>query len=167
MTGGLVKKVIEPEDTSTRIWRLQYGPCWCQSAPAESAAFDFVRLRRTPADFGSLSESILIVSERVIDGTASVYRQVHSTIPDPKLVVAAGTCPTSGRFWDDLPNGWVDVGEVLPVDVRVDDCVSGRPEALLAALLGHLFAARHRQASVRTAEPETAAMTPALQTHHA
>lgn len=127
---------------STRIWRLQYGPCWCNGAATESGAYDYVRMRRTAADFGTLDKNLLIVSERVIDGSGKVYRQVHSSVPSPKLVIAAGTCPTSHRFWDELPNGWVPVDEVLPIDIRVEQCVTGNPEALVAALLEHLFKRR-------------------------
>jgi len=144
MNAYTVNEPIPASEVTTRIWRLQYGPCWCHSTPAESSAFDFVRLRRTSADLGAMNQNLLIVSERVIDGAATVYRQVYSTVPDPKLVISAGTCPTSASFWEDLPNGWVSVEEVIPVDVRVKECVSGRPEALVAALLSHLFAVTER-----------------------
>ncbi len=125
---------------ATRIWRLQFGPCWCHSAPSQASAFDYVRLRRTSADLGPLRENLLIVSERVIEGSARMYREVHSSVPDPKLVISAGTCPTAHQFWDDLPGGWAPVDEILPVDIRVAGCVSGNPEALVAALLEYLFA---------------------------
>jgi Ni,Fe-hydrogenase III small subunit len=126
----------------TRIWRLQYGPCWCNAAANDSVAYDYVRMRRTAADFGSFDKNILIVSERVIDGTEGVYRQVHDSVPDPKLVISAGACPTSHRFWDDLPYGWVPVDQVIPIDIAVTQCVTGNPEALTAALVAHLFRQR-------------------------
>lgn len=126
------------EGQATRIWRLQYGPCWCHSTPDQSS-FDYVRLRRTAADFGSLEQNLLIVSERVIDGSAKVYSQVHASVPDPKLVISAGACPTAHQFWDELPNGWSPADEILPIDIRVQECVTGNPEALVAALLTHLF----------------------------
>ena len=129
----------DDRESPTRIWRLQYGPCWCLSVPEQSSSFDYVRMRRTAVDLGALNENLLIVSERVIDGTSTVYRRVHSDVPDPKLVISAGTCPTAHRFWDELPNGWVPVREVLPIDIHVDECISRSPEALLAAVLGHVM----------------------------
>lgn len=143
-------------DLSPRVWRLQYGPCWCHSTPTESSAFDYVRMRSTVADLGALEENLLIVSERVIDGTANAFRRIHASVPDPKLVISAGTCPASHRFWDELPNGWILVQEVLAVDIRVEECVSGYPEALVAAVLGHVFE-RHRGGPGRSrdhSEPE-------------
>lgn len=122
-----------------RIWRLQYGPCWCRSIPTEASSFDYVRLRRTTADLGSLEENLLIVSERVIDGCGKSYRQVYADVPDPKLVISAGTCPTSHRFWDELPNGWAPVEKILPIDIAVEDCISGSPEALMAAVISHVL----------------------------
>ena len=130
----------DPAPARTRIWRLQFGPCWCHSSPAENASFDYVRLRRTSADLGVFQENLLIVSERVIEGSAKMYREVHSNVPDPKLVIAAGTCPTAHSFWDNLPGGWSSVEDIIPVDIRVDGCVSGNPESLLAAVLEHVFA---------------------------
>lgn len=164
---GMLDKNLHSQPP-TRIWRLQYGPCWCHSPPHESSSFDYVRLRRTSADFGAMSENLFVVSERVIDGSASLYRQVYSTVPDPKLVVATGTCPTSSQFWEDLPNGWIPVEEVLPVDVRVEECVSGKPEALVAALLSHLFAVKG-QAPRRRRDKGTEPLTQSasLETHNA
>lgn len=120
------------------IWLLQYGPCWCRSTPTDGGSFDYVRMRRTLVE--PLEENLLIVSEKVIDGTAGIYRQVYDDVPHPKLVISAGTCPFASRFWDELPNGWDRVDEILPIDVHVEDCISGNPEALLAAVLAHRLA---------------------------
>lgn len=130
----------EATDSKARIWLLQYGPCWCRTVPTDSGSFDYVRLRTTVADLGMLDENLLIVSDRVVDGAARVYRRLHRDVPDPKLVVAAGPCPHADRFWDDLPNGWSPVDELFAVDIHVDECISGRPEALLAAVLSHVAA---------------------------
>lgn len=129
----------EDREPRTRIWRLQYGPCWCLSVPADSSSFDYVRMGRTAVDLGSLDQNLLIVSERVIDGTSKVYRKVYSEVPDPKIVISVATCPMAHRFWDELPNGWGPVREVLPIDVHVDECISRSPETLLATVLGHVM----------------------------
>lgn len=129
----------EAPDPEVRIWLLQYGPCWCRTAPTDASSFDYVRLRKTVADLGALEKNLLIVSDRVVDGSAQVYRQVHRDVPDPKVVVAAGACPFAHRFWDELPNGWSPVDELLAVDIHIDECISGNPEALLAAVLSHVF----------------------------
>jgi len=135
-----------PSSTPARIWRLQFGPCWCGSVPPDSGSFDYVRMRQSDADLGSIEDNLLIVSDRVIDGSAKTYRAIHAEVPDPKLVVAVGTCPKAERFWDGLPNGWTAVDDVLSVDIRVEECISGYPEALMAAMVGHFLARQERGA---------------------
>jgi Ni,Fe-hydrogenase III small subunit len=129
------------EQQAIRIWKLQYGPCWHGAIPSETDSFDFVRMRTTQAGLGGLDENILIVSERVIDGARQVYLQVHSDVPEPKLVVATAACPVAQRFWDDLPVGWTPVDEVLPVDIHVEECINGNPESLMAAVVEHVLTA--------------------------
>ena len=126
--------------SGVRIWLLQYGPCWCRSIPSDSSSFDYVRLRRTMTHLGSLDTNLLIVSARVIDGSSHAYRQVYDEMPDPKIVISAAVCPFAHSFWDGLPNGWTPVEGLLPVDVHVDECINGEPEALMAAVLAHVFA---------------------------
>lgn len=125
------------ERAPNRIWVLQHGPCWCRSHPTDSSSFDYVKLRRIDVDLGAWYRNVLIVSERVIDGSSHLYRQVYREMPDPKVVVAAAACPAAGQFWDELPNGWHPVEEIIPVDIRVDDCINGNPELLMAAVLGY------------------------------
>ena len=120
------------------MWRLQFGPCWCRGAPASTGSFDFVRLVTSESDLGDFDSSILILSERVIDGSLAVYRQVIDRIPDPKLIVSAAACPAARSFWDDLPLGWTPVSDLMPVDIRIDECISGMPESLMAALIRHV-----------------------------
>jgi Ni,Fe-hydrogenase III small subunit len=123
-----------------RVWLLQHGPCWCRSHPTDSSSFDYVKLRRTGADLGAWHGNVLIVSERVIDGSGHLYRQVFGEMPDPKVVVAAAPCPAAVRFWDDLPNGWAPVEDMIPIDIRVDECINGNPESLMTAVLSYALA---------------------------
>lgn len=129
-------------DSRARVWRLQFGPCWCRGVPSATGSFDFVRLVTSENDLGDFDNNILILSERVIDGSLAVYRQVIGGIPDPKLVVSVAPCPAARSFWDELPLGWSPVSDVLPVDIHIDDCISGMPESLMAALLRHVTSAR-------------------------
>lgn len=127
------------------IWLLQYGPCWCRSMPSDSGSFDYVRLHKTVLDLSSLEENLFIVSERVIDGSSSVFRQVCKSVPEPKLVISAGPCPFASRFWDELPSGWTSIDEILPVDIHVADCISGHPEMLMTAVLEHVLTRDERR----------------------
>lgn len=122
-----------------RIWRLQYGPCWCHGIPSDSGSFTFARMRTTSADFGLAEENLLIVSGRVLDGTKGVFLRLYSDIPEPTVVISAPACPAAQRFWDELPVGWTPVEEVIPVHIRVEHCIWGNPEELMAAALSHFL----------------------------
>lgn len=124
------------EGNRSRIWVVQYGPCWCRAEPPVGGSFDFVRFRTAEVEPDPLDRDILVVSARVIVGSERTLRQVHGRIPDPKLVVATGHCPATRPFWEALAGGWTPVEELIPVDLVVGECFSGKPETLLAAVLG-------------------------------
>lgn len=141
---------MNPPDTEdgsvarTRIWRLQYGPCWCQTVPSVAGSFDFARMRTTSTDLGPVEQNFLIVSSRVIDGTRAVFLHLYSDVPDPKIVISGPACPAARLFWDELPVEWTPVGEIIPVDIEVQHCISGNPEELMAAAVRHLLLERCR-----------------------
>ena len=128
---------------SNVISSLQFGPCWCRGVPSDTGSFDFVRHRSTPAGLGPVEKNLLIVSTRVVEGAQRILLQVYEEVPDPKLVIATATCPATGAFWDALPNGWTVVEDVIPVDLRVEECVSGNPEALLIVFVEQAFGETH------------------------
>jgi len=127
---------------ATRVWRLQYGPCWCRGVPPNAGSFDFVRFNTTTQDLGAFEGNIVIFSDRVVDGALPVFLQVLEQAPDPKLVVSTLSCPYAARFWEELPVGWTPIEEVLSVDLHIEECVTGNPEELLAGVLGHILGDR-------------------------
>lgn len=127
--------------STRRIWRLQYGPCWCRGLPGESGSFDFVRTSSRETPLGTLDRNVLILPDRVIDGSQPVFLQLHDRVPNPRLVVTTAACPAAALFWKELPVGWSPVNDLVSVDVHVAECVSGYPEALMAAVLN--YAASH------------------------
>lgn len=129
-------------ESAARVWRLQYGPCWCGGTPPNTGSFDFVRFSTTTQDLGTFERNIVIFSDRVIDGSLPVFLQVLEQVPDPKLVVATLSCPYAARFWEELPVGWTPIEEVLPIDLYIEECVTGKPEELLVGVLGHILGDR-------------------------
>lgn len=129
-------------EPATRVWRLQYGPCWCRGVPPNAGSFDFVRFSTTTQDLGAFEGNIVIFSDRVVDGSLPVFLQVLEQAPDPKLVVSTLSCPYAARFWEELPVGWTPIEEVLPIDLHIEECVTGNPEELLAGVLGHILGDR-------------------------
>lgn len=141
---------VTPETPPSTVALLQYGPCWCRGVPGETGSFDFVRHRKVELDLGPLGANIVIVSERLLSPT--VAEVVFRGVPSPKIVVAAAVCPAARGFWDRAPISWVPADEVLPVDVAIDACISGEPEALLGAMLSRLSDRAVTQSSVRLTE---------------
>lgn len=69
--------------------------------------------------------------------TGPVTRQVRERLlrlydatPDPKLVIAVGSCPTGGGIWHNSYATLGGLGNVLPVAIYVPGCPP-RPEAIL------------------------------------
>lgn len=118
-----------------RIQVIQHGPCWCRAGSGAAGSFDFIRSRGADLAADAFDRNVLLVSDRVIAGSERSLVLAHRRLPDPKLVVAVGHCPATEAFWAELPGGWVKAEEVIPVDLHVAECASGRPEALLAAVL--------------------------------
>ena len=69
--------------------------------------------------------------------TGPVTRQVkerllrlYESTPDPKLVIAVGSCPTGGGIWHNSYATLGGLGNVLPVAIYIPGCPP-RPEAIL------------------------------------
>jgi Ni,Fe-hydrogenase III small subunit len=69
--------------------------------------------------------------------TGPVTRQVkerllrlYESAPDPKLVIAVGSCPTGGGIWHNSYATLGGLGNVLPVAIYIPGCPP-RPEAIL------------------------------------
>lgn len=128
-----------------RIRVIQYGPCWCRAGSGAVGSFDFIRSREADLAADAFDRNLLLVSDRVIGGSERSLVGAHRRLPDPKLVVAVGHCPATEVFWEELPGGWVPTEKLIPVDLHVAGCVSGNPEALLAAVLEWRGAELRRQ----------------------
>jgi ech hydrogenase subunit C len=71
----------------------------------------------------------------VITGPANrrnhrVLRNLYDQMPNPKAVVAVGTCACSGGVFQECYNVLGGVDKVVPVDVYVPGCAA-RPEAII------------------------------------
>lgn len=56
--------------------------------------------------------------------------RVYEATPDPKLVIAVGSCPTNGGIWYNSYATLGGLSNVLPVNIFIPGCPP-RPEAIL------------------------------------
>jgi len=73
---------------------------------------------------------VLIVTGPVNRRTARVLKNLYDQIPEPKLVMAVGTCAISGGVFHNCYNILGGVDKVIPVDIYVPGCAA-RPEAII------------------------------------
>lgn len=73
---------------------------------------------------------ILLVSGPVTRPMKPRIERLYAAVPDPKLVIACGSCAVGGGLWFDSYNVVGGVDKVIPVDFFIPGCPP-RPEAIL------------------------------------
>jgi ech hydrogenase subunit C len=73
---------------------------------------------------------LLLVTGTVNHRNKKVLVNLYSQMPDPKIVVAIGSCGLSGGIFREAYNVLGGVDKVIPVDVYVPGCPA-KPEAII------------------------------------
>lgn len=76
---------------------------------------------------------IIVVSGPVTRTTCEALQTVYGQVPDPKVVVAVGSCPATCNVFAGSPVVVGPLDRILPVDVYVPGCPP-RPDAIMAGL---------------------------------
>ncbi len=116
------------------MWPVTFGLACCAIEMMATGAshFDLDRygiiFRATPRQ-----ADVLIVAGTVTKKMAPIVRRVYNQMPEPKYVIAMGSCACSGGIFKtySVVQG---ADEFLPVDIYIPGCPP-RPEALLYGLL--------------------------------
>ncbi|MEM4699583.1 MAG: NADH-quinone oxidoreductase subunit B family protein [Candidatus Nezhaarchaeales archaeon] len=115
-------------------WILHFNSGACNSCDIEVLAalaprFDVER-------FGILLKGsprhadVIVVTGPVTRQAAARLRRIYEQVPEPKFVIAVGTCAMSGGVFQDCYNVLKGVDKVVPVDVYVPGCPP-RPDAII------------------------------------
>jgi len=114
------------------LWVLAFGT-GCGSIelrPLMTSRFDMSRfgivMRPTPRQ-----SNVFIISGYLATKTLKRVIRSYEQMPDPKWVVALGSCTINGGMYWDSYNTIKVLDRYLPVDVYINGCMP-RPEALLA-----------------------------------
>ena len=129
--------MIEPIIAKSRIkspWLLHYDCSSCNGCDIEILAcltpvYDIERFGIINVG-NPMHADILIVTGTVNHRNKKVLVNLLDQMPEPKIVVAVGSCALSGGIFRKAYNVVGGVDKVIPVDVYVSGCPA-KPEAVI------------------------------------
>ena len=116
---------------SNSLWTLTFGLACCaiEMISTHMAHHDFDRFGIVTWPSPRQSD-VMIVAGTVVKKMAEPIRLLYEQMPDPKWVIAMGTCATSGGPYYMSYSVVMGVDHIVPVDVYVPGCPP-RPVALM------------------------------------
>jgi ech hydrogenase subunit C len=80
---------------------------------------------------------VFLVTGTVNSRNSTVLRNLYNQMPNPKVVIAIGSCGLSGGIFREAYNVVGGVDKIIPVDVYVPGCPA-KPEAIIDGVVAGL-----------------------------
>ena len=115
-------------------WLLHYDGSSCNGCDIEVLActtpvYDVERFGVINTG-NPMHADIFLMTGGVNSQNAEVVKQIYAQMPEPKVVVAVGTCACTGGIFKECYNIKGGVDTVIPVDIYVPGCAA-RPESII------------------------------------
>ncbi len=129
-------------------WIIHYDASSCNGCDIETLAcltpvYDVERLGVLNTGNPKHAD-IFLVTGAVNTQSREVIRNIYHQLPEPKVVVAVGTCACSGGIFRECYNISGGVDTVIPVDVYIPGCAA-RPEAIIDGVIRALSVLEQKQ----------------------
>jgi ech hydrogenase subunit C len=139
-------------------WIIHYDASSCNGCDIETLAcltplFDVERLGVVNTGNPKHAD-IFLVTGAVNAQSQAVIRNIYQQLPQPKVVIAIGTCAASGGIFRECYNVAGGVDTVIPVDVYVPGCAA-RPEAIIDGVVQALAVLEQKRQSMSAHPVET------------
>lgn len=118
------------------FWPVTFGLACCaiEMMAAGGARYDLARFGYEVFRPSPRQSDLMIVAGTITDKMAPLVKRIYDQMPEPKYVIAMGSCAISGGPFVDSYHVVPGADTFLPVDVYLPGCPP-RPEALIDALL--------------------------------